>query len=91
MEKKKVLATILSACMLTSMVGMTACGGEGGNGGNGNNNADYVYNVPSESKMTIKIKNFGMGTGNEWLEETVERFAKEYQNKQYGSKTGVYS
>ena len=42
MEKKKVLATILSACMLTSMVGMTACGGEGGNGG-GNNNADaYV-------------------------------------------------
>ena len=57
MEKKKVLATILSACMLTSMVGMTACGGEGGNGGNGNNNADYVYNVPSESKMTIKIKN----------------------------------
>ena len=31
-----------------------------------------------------------MGTGNEWLEETVERFAKEYQNKQYGSKTGVY-
>lgn len=89
MEKKKVLATILSACMLTSMVGMTACGGDGGNGG-GNNNADYVYNVPSESKMTIKIKNFGMGTGNEWLEETVERFAKEYQNKQYGSKTGVY-
>ena len=31
-----------------------------------------------------------MGTGNEWLEETVERFAKEYQNKQYGKKTGVY-
>ena len=40
MEKKKVLATILSACMLTSMVGMTACGGEGG--GISNNNADYV-------------------------------------------------
>ena len=89
MKEKRVLATLLSACMLTSVVGMTACDvkdpGTGGGGG-----VDFVYNVPSDSKITIKIKNFGMGTGTLWLEETVERFAKEYQNVQYGDKTGVY-
>ncbi len=87
MKKKRILATVLSVCMLTSMVGMTACGGieDPGTGG-----VDFVYNTPSDSKITIQVKNFGMGTGTLWLEETVERFAQLKQNEQYGDKTGVY-
>ena len=94
MKKNRILATVLSACTLFSVMGMAACGGGAGTGNSGTGNSgggvENVYNVPSDSKITIKIKNFGMGPGNEWLEETMERFAKENQNTKYGDKTGVY-
>ncbi|MBR2385338.1 MAG: hypothetical protein IKA99_07015 [Clostridia bacterium] len=94
MKKRRVLAMILSMCMTVASIGcMTACGGGGGGGktesGAGGGNK-YVYNVPGENKLTIKIKNFGGGPGNVWLEETAERFAQLKQNEKYGDKTGVY-
>ena len=87
MKRKSILAIALSVCMLLAM-SMTACGG--GTGGAGGKGKHYVYNVPSDSKLTIRVKNFGMGPGTEWLEETAERFAELNQNTAYGSKTGVY-
>ena len=92
MKKRRILATALSTLMLVaSMGGMTACGGGGGSGnGPDNGNNKYVYNVPGANKLTIKIKNFGGGPGNVWLEEAAERFAQLKQNEQYGDKTGVY-
>ncbi len=89
MKTKRILATLLSACMLTSVVSMTACGGGGTSSGGGNQNK-YVYNVPGDNKLTIKVKNFGGGPGNVWLEEAAERFAELKQKEPYGSKTGVY-
>ena len=91
MKAKRFLATLLSLCTMTGVIGMAGCDVEDPvEGGGGGGTVDYVYNVPSDSKMTIKVKNYGMGTGTLWLEETVERFAKEYQTAQYGEKTGVY-
>lgn len=90
MKKRKILATVLSICTLIGTFGITACGGSNtpdNESGGGNSS---VYNVPSASKMTIKVKNYGMGPGNIWLEETAERFAKLKQNEKYGDKTGVY-
>ncbi len=91
MKTKRILATALSTLMLVaSMGGMTACGGgSSGNGPSGGNNK-YVYNVPGDNKLTIKVKNFGGGPGNLWLEEAAERFAQLKQNEKYGDKTGVY-
>ncbi len=83
MKKKKILATVLAVCMLTSVMSMAAC--NKGNSGNENK-----QNVASDSKLTIKVKNFGGGPGNVWLEEAAERFAVLKQNEQYGDKTGVY-
>lgn len=88
MKTKRILAALLSVCAMTGVVGMAGCGVD--DPGTGGGNVDFVYNVPSDSKISIKIKNYGMGTGTLWLEETVERFAKEKQNTQYGNKTGVY-
>lgn len=85
MKLKNILTTLLSVSMLMSM---TACGGSEGGGNGGNKN--YIYNTPSESKLQIKVKNFGGGPGNVWLEETAERFAQLKQNEKYGDKTGVY-
>ena len=81
MNKKRIIATALSALTLVaSMGGLTACGGDGaGNSASGGGNNKYVYNVPGENKLTIKIKNFGGGPGNVWLEEAAERFAQEKQ------------
>ena len=92
MNKKRIIATALSALMLVASMGsLTACGGDGAdNSASGGGNNKYVYNVPGENKLTIKIKNFGGGPGNVWLEEAAERFAQEKQNVQYGDKTGVY-
>lgn len=90
MEKKRLLATALSICTLVSAIGMTACGDLEEDMGGGNNKIENVYNVPSDSKITIKIKNFGMGPGNLWLEETMERFAEANKDVKYGDKTGVY-
>ena len=90
MEKKRLLATALSICTLVSAIGMTACGDLEDDIGGGNNKVENVYNVPSDSKLTIKIKNFGMGPGNLWLEETMERFAEANKDVKYGDKTGVY-
>ena len=90
MKAKRFLATLLSLCTMTSVVGMAGCDVEDPVGGGGGGTVDFVYNVPSDTKMTIKVKNYGMGTGTLWCEELVERFAKEYQNVQYGDKTGVY-
>ena len=92
MKKRRILATALSTLMLVaSMGGMTACGGDGGdNSTSGGGNNKYVYNVPGENKLTIKVKNFGGGPGNVWLEEAAERFAQLKQNEKYGDKTGVY-
>ncbi len=88
MKKKRILATVLSMCLLAGTMGMAACGG--GDLGSGTGGVDFVYNVPSSTKMTIQVKNYGMGTGTLWLEETVERFAKLKKDEQYGDKTGVY-
>lgn len=90
MNKKRILATALSMLTLVSSIGMTACGGleDDVNGNSGK--VENVYNVPSDSKITIKIKNFGMGPGNLWLEETMERFAEANKDVKYGDKTGVY-
>ena len=90
MEKKRLLATALSIFTLVSAIGMTACGDLEEDMGGGNNKIENVYNVPSDSKITIKIKNFGMGPGNLWLEETMERFAEANKDVKYGDKTGVY-
>lgn len=90
METKKFLATVLSVCTLMSAIGMSACGDFEEEIGGGNNKVENVYNVPSDSKITIKIKNFGMGPGNLWLEETMERFAEANKDVKYGDKTGVY-
>ena len=89
MKQKRILATALSVCMLASVMGMAACGTTGDSASN-SGGTNFVYNVYSDSKIQIKIKNFGMGPGNLWLEETMERFAKLKQNEQYGDKTGVY-
>jgi hypothetical protein len=40
--------------------------------------------------LEIKVKNFGGGPGNVWLEEAAERFAQLKLNEPYGDKTGVY-
>lgn len=89
MMKKRILATVLSACMLTSMIGLAACGG-GSNSGSGSSGTEYKYNVKSDTKLGIKVKNFGGGIGDFWLKEVAERFAELKQNEQYGNKTGVY-
>ena len=91
MKKKRLLATVLSICTLASTIGMTSCDDLAGDIGGGNNNkVENVYNVPSDSKIMIKVKNFGMGPGNLWLEETMERFAEANKDVKYGDKTGVY-
>ena len=90
MKKKRILATALSTLMLVASMGsIAACGGGSGSTG-GNNSNKYVYNVPGDNKLTIKVKNFGGGPGNVWLEEAAERFAELKLNEQYGNKTGVY-
>ena len=86
MNKKKILATVLAACTLASVTGVVGCGG----GTSAGDDGKYIYNVPSSSKLEIKVKNFGGGPGNIWLEETAERFAELKLNEQYGDKTGVY-
>ncbi len=86
MNKKKILAAVLAVCTLTGVTGMVGCGG----GTPAGNNGKYIYNVPSSSKLEIKVKNFGGGPGNIWLEETAERFAELKLNETYGDKTGVY-
>ena len=89
MKKRRILATALSTLMLVASIGgATACGG-GNNSTSGGGNK-YVYNVPGDNKVTIKVKNFGGGPGNVWLEEAAERFAQLKQNEKYGDKTGVY-
>ena len=90
MKKNRILAAVLSVCMLASMASMAACGGAstGTNTGGGSNEA--VYNIPGGNKLTIKVENYGMGPGTIWLEETAERFAKAQKDVQYGDKTGVY-
>ena len=90
MKTKRILATALSVCTLMSAIGMSACGEFEEDMGGGGNKVENVYNVPSDSKITIKIKNFGMGPGNLWLEETMERFAEANKDVKYGDKTGVY-
>ena len=91
MNKKRIISTALSTLMLVSSMGMAACGGGGsGTGNGGGSSIDNVYNVPSDSKIMIKVKNFGMGPGNLWLEETMERFAEANKDVKYGDKTGVY-
>jgi ABC-type glycerol-3-phosphate transport system substrate-binding protein len=85
MKKRRIFATALSTLMLLASVGgMTACGG-GDNSASGGD-GKYVYNVPGENKLTIKVKNFGGGPGNVWLEEAAERFAQLKQNEKYGNK-----
>ncbi len=90
MNKKRWIATALSAFMLVGSVGMsmTACGDLDEE--DSSSTFEAIYNVPGANKMEIKIKNFGMGPGNLWLEETMERFAEANQNTKYGDKTGVY-
>ena len=90
MEKRKLLATVLAMCTLVSAIGMSACGDLEEESGGNNNQVENVYNVPSDSKIMIKVKNFGMGPGNLWLEETMERFAEANKDVKYGDKTGVY-
>ncbi len=89
MKQKRILATALSACMIFSALGMAACN-IGGGGNTSSGGFENVYNVPSDSKITIKVKNFGMGPGNLWLEETAERFAQAKKDEKYGDKTGAY-
>ncbi len=90
MEKRRFLATALSVFTLIGAMGVTACAPPEDGGGGDSSSVENVYNVPSDSKLTIKIKNFGMGPGNLWLEETMERFAEKVKDVPYGDKTGVY-
>ena len=94
MKKNRILATVLSTCMILSTVGMASCSIGGGGTSSGTSSSgggiDNVYNVPSDSKITIRVKNFGMGPGNLWLEETAERFAQAKKDEKYGDKTGAY-
>ncbi len=89
MKKKRILATVLSMCLLAGTMSMAACGGgsDGGTGGGGNGGK---FNTESSTKLGIKVKNFGGGPGNVWLEEAAERFAELKKDEQYGDKTGVY-
>ena len=72
MEKKRFLATTLSAVMLVGSMGMVACAPDDGE----TSGPDYKYNIWSPEKMEIKVENFGLGPGNDWLYETVDRFAQ---------------
>ncbi len=86
MKKRRILATALSAFMLVGATGLSACNFEDDIGGG----YDFIYNIDDPSRLTIKVENFGMGPGNEWLYETADRFAKEKMETTYGDKTGVY-
>ncbi len=92
MKKRRIIAGVLAALMLTCSASLLSCKkkGESGNVPGGNNPTGTRYNTPGDDKMTILVKNFGMGPGNVWIEETAERFAKANANTTYGDKTGVY-
>ena len=86
MKKRRILALALAALSLASVAGMTACKPEEGFEGE----YDFIYNINDPSRLKIKVKNFGLGPGNEWLYQTADRFAKEKMETTYGDKTGVY-
>ena len=90
MKKNKILATMLSAFLLVSSMSMVACGGSGSSSGSGGGNKEPNYNKDGPGKLTIKVENFGLGPGTQWLKETANRFAKANLETQYGDKTGVY-
>lgn len=90
MKKNKILATMLSACVLLGSTSMAACGGSGDGGTGGGGNGEVNYNTYSEGKITVQVENFGLGPGTQWLRDTANRFAKANQETVYGDKTGVY-
>lgn len=92
MKKRRIIAGVLATLMITCSASLLSCKkkGESGTIPGGESSVETRYNVPGEDKMTILVKNFGMGPGNVWLEETAERFAEANLNTTYGDKTGVY-
>ncbi|MBQ7373679.1 MAG: hypothetical protein IJW64_03860 [Clostridia bacterium] len=85
MRKQRIFAIILAIFMVVCSFGMLACGKK-----KSNSRYQAVYNLPSNKKITIKVKNYGMGPGTLWLDEAADRFAEKYQDVKYGNKTGVY-
>ena len=45
--------------------------------------------APTSDKVVISIINFGGGVGKVWLDDAIERFTAEVEDKTYGTQTGV--